>query len=199
VVEGAPTEEPRPDASNARRQRTATRAIGACPVLLPVCCLNTRPRVVAHRCFTLPRSSILCGCINIPGRQVNAVWGGSIPYRMYDVCRKKAESLLGARRQNLPRLRVEKLGCATRSWPCLVTGLRVGLQVGPAVKPEASTGMPASVSSRPDLTGSQSPAYTYLKQHLQRLRIFNHKTWPCRKPFLAGKTFPSPNLKPPTS
>ena len=33
--------------------------------------------MVAHRCFTLPRSSILCGCINIPGRQVmhNAVWG----------------------------------------------------------------------------------------------------------------------------
>ena len=26
-------------------------------------------------CFRLPRSSILCGCINIPGRQVNAVWG----------------------------------------------------------------------------------------------------------------------------
>jgi hypothetical protein len=31
--------------------------------------------VVAHRCFKLPRSSALCGCINIPGRQVNAVWG----------------------------------------------------------------------------------------------------------------------------
>jgi hypothetical protein len=29
--------------------------------------------VVSHRCFALPRSSILCGCINIPGRQVNAV------------------------------------------------------------------------------------------------------------------------------
>jgi hypothetical protein len=33
--------------------------------------------MVSHRCFTLPRSSILCGCgcINISGRQVNAVWG----------------------------------------------------------------------------------------------------------------------------
>jgi hypothetical protein len=32
--------------------------------------------VVSHRCFALlPRSSILCGCIDVPGRQVNAVWG----------------------------------------------------------------------------------------------------------------------------
>jgi hypothetical protein len=44
--------------------------------------------------------------------------------------------------------------------------LRVGRQIGPAVNLEASTGMPASVSSRPDRTDSQSPAYTYLKQHL---------------------------------
>ena len=36
---------------------------------------------------------------------------GSIPCRMYDVCRKKAGSLLGALRQNLSRLRVEKIGC----------------------------------------------------------------------------------------
>jgi hypothetical protein len=49
-------------------------------------------------------------------------------------------------------------------------------QVGPAVNLEASTGMPASVSSRPDLTVTRSPqppAYTYLKQHLQPLQIFN--------------------------
>jgi hypothetical protein len=34
--------------------------------------------------------------------------------RMYDVCKKKekgARGVLGARRQNLSRLRVEKLGC----------------------------------------------------------------------------------------
>jgi hypothetical protein len=37
VVEGAPTEEPRPDANNARRQRPATSAKLARPVLLPVC------------------------------------------------------------------------------------------------------------------------------------------------------------------
>jgi hypothetical protein len=39
---------------------------------------------------------------------------GSIPYRMYNICKKRrAPSLLGARRQNLSRLRVEKPGrCA---------------------------------------------------------------------------------------
>jgi hypothetical protein len=40
VVEGTPTEEPRPDASNARSQRPATRAIGVSRAL--VCVLNTR-------------------------------------------------------------------------------------------------------------------------------------------------------------
>jgi hypothetical protein len=36
-------------------------------------CLCVETPVVAHRCFTLPRSSILCGCINVPGRQANAL------------------------------------------------------------------------------------------------------------------------------
>jgi hypothetical protein len=64
-------------------QRPATRAIGVSRAFawaLPVCsgsvqCVK-RPWL-AHRCFALPRSSILCGCINVPGRQVgvNAVWG----------------------------------------------------------------------------------------------------------------------------
>jgi hypothetical protein len=120
---------------------------------VPCSCLRVETPVVAHRCFTLPRSSILCGCINFPGRLVNAVWG-RYPTACTMYVKKKAWSLLGARRQNISRLRVEDLGCVTRSWPCLVTGLRVGRQVGPAVKPEASTGMPASRSSRPDLTDS---------------------------------------------
>jgi hypothetical protein len=47
------------------------RAIGVSRVL--ACCVGTP--VVSHRCFTLPRSSILCGCIHFPCRQVNAVWG----------------------------------------------------------------------------------------------------------------------------
>jgi hypothetical protein len=33
---------------------------------------------------------------------------------------------------------------------------------------------------------------------LQPLQIFHQKIWPCKKPFLAGKTFLSPKLKPPT-
>ena len=68
--------------------------------------------MVAHRCFTLLRSSILCGCINIPDRQVNAAWG-RCPAACVICVKKKAWSLLGARRQNLSRLRVEKLGCAS--------------------------------------------------------------------------------------
>ena len=40
VVEGAPTEEPRPDARNARSQRPATRAIGVSRAF--ACVLNTR-------------------------------------------------------------------------------------------------------------------------------------------------------------
>jgi hypothetical protein len=87
AVDGAPTEEPEPDASNARSQRPATRAIVVSRAF--ACVLNTR------------------GCpqafyINFPGKQVNAVWGRS-PYRMYDVCKKGARSVLGARRQNLSR------------------------------------------------------------------------------------------------
>ena len=101
------------------------RATGVSRVL--ACCVGTP--VVSHRCFTLPRSSILCGCINFPCRQVNAVWG-RYPTACTMYITKKAWSLLGARRQNLSRLRVEKLGCATRSWPCLVpalSGVFVGL------------------------------------------------------------------------
>jgi hypothetical protein len=70
------TEEPRPGASNARSQRPATRAIGVSRAL--ACALNTRG--CPHVLYTAPvirssESSILCGCINVPGRQVNAVWG----------------------------------------------------------------------------------------------------------------------------
>jgi hypothetical protein len=109
VVEGAPTEEPRPDTSNARNQRPATRAIGVSRALACVLKYPWLPTGVLH--FTLPRPSILCGCINIPGRQVKCGMG-PMHYRMCDICTKKTWSLLGARRQNLSRLRVEKLGCA---------------------------------------------------------------------------------------
>jgi hypothetical protein len=111
VVEGAPTEEPRPDASNARSQQPAPE--GNWCVSCSCLCVK-HPPVVAHRRFALPRSSILCGCINIPGRQVNAVWG-RCPTEC-TMCVKKKRRVqsvcLGALRQNLSRLRVEKLGCA---------------------------------------------------------------------------------------
>jgi hypothetical protein len=74
----------------------------------------------------LLRSSILCRCINFPGKQVDAVPGmGSMPYRMYDICKKEEWSVLGARRQNLSRLRVEKLGCAYSPAGLVALGLFV--------------------------------------------------------------------------
>ena len=71
-MDGAPTEEPRPDANNARSQRPAPEGNWrvSCSCLL---CWGTRgfPQMFQH----VPRSSILRGCINFPCRQVNAVWG----------------------------------------------------------------------------------------------------------------------------
>jgi hypothetical protein len=75
-------------------------------------CLCVETPVVAHRCFALPWSSILCGCINIPGRQVNAVWSRCPTACTMYATKKLGVCVLGARRQNLSRLRVEKLGCA---------------------------------------------------------------------------------------
>jgi hypothetical protein len=136
AVDGAPTEEPRPDASNARSQRPATRHKGnwqlACPVLCSCLCVETP--VVALRCFTLPRSSILCGCIKFPGKKGNAVWGRYPTACTVYVKKKLGVHWLGARGQNLSRLRVEKLGCATRKlvlprhWPACGSSGRSGRQ-----------------------------------------------------------------------
>ena len=142
------------------------RATGVSRVL--ACCVGTP--VVSHRCFTLPRSSILCGCINFPCRQVNAVWGRYPTACTVYVTKKTWSVSPGARRQNLSRLRVEKLGCA---------GSR---QVIPAILYEVSADKSASISNqaghRVPLTylcvapPGQSPAYTYLKQPWQPLQVF---------------------------
>ena len=73
AVDGAPTEEPRPDANKARRQRPAPEGNWRVPCSC-LLCWDTRgcPQMFQH----VPRSSILCGCINrFLYRQVNAVWG----------------------------------------------------------------------------------------------------------------------------
>jgi hypothetical protein len=73
---------PRPDARKQREEST-TRHKGNWRVSCFCLCVKHPSRntcgLVAHRCFALPRSSILCGCTNIPGRQVNAVWGRACP------------------------------------------------------------------------------------------------------------------------
>jgi hypothetical protein len=121
-----------------------------------------------------------------------------MPYRMYDVRKKEAWGVLGARRQNLPRLRVEKLGCAS-SPAGLVT---LGLFVHPSNQSGAgaSARLVATESTHSSYLcvapPGQSPAYTYLKQRLKTLQIFNQKIWPCKRPLLAGKTFPFPKPGP---
>jgi hypothetical protein len=71
VVEGAPTEEPRPDASNARRQRPATRATGVSRDF--ACVLNIRGCTQVF--YAAPVIHPVRVHKYIPGRQVNAVWG----------------------------------------------------------------------------------------------------------------------------
>jgi hypothetical protein len=61
AVDGAPTEGPRPDANNARSQRPAPEGNWRVPCSC-LLCWNARgcPQAFQH----VPRSSILCGCIN---------------------------------------------------------------------------------------------------------------------------------------
>jgi hypothetical protein len=63
------------------------------------CVLNTRgcPQVFC----TAPRSSILCGCINVPGRQVNAVWG-RYPTACTMYVKKGLECVGGSSAKSLP-------------------------------------------------------------------------------------------------
>jgi hypothetical protein len=106
-----------------QREETATRHKGNWRVPCSCLCVKHPWPVVAHRCFTLPRSSILCGCINIPDRQVNAVWG-----RYPTACAmyvKRSLECIGARRQNLSRLRVEKPGCASSPAGLVALGIFV--------------------------------------------------------------------------
>jgi hypothetical protein len=108
AVDGAPTEEPRPDASNARSQRPAPRAIGVSRAL--ACVLNTRgcPQVF----YTAPViHPVRVHIFSWQTRNKLMRHGvDTLPRVRYML--KKAWSLLGARRQNLSRLRVEKPGCA---------------------------------------------------------------------------------------
>jgi hypothetical protein len=92
-----------------RKQREESTARHKGNWRVPCSCLCVETPVVAHRCFTLPRSSILCGCINVPGRQVNAVWG-----RCPTACTMYEKKKLGVcwRLGCASRLRVEELGCA---------------------------------------------------------------------------------------
>jgi hypothetical protein len=165
--------------------------------------------VRAHRC---PWQTSQCGM-------------GSMPYRMCDICKKKlgVHSVLGARRQNLSRLRVEILDTRMyvpavarsfqlptmkflRARPCLYhvgwspratdiplccsswvgstaaavprhcrqTGAS-SWAVSSLYLPKTALAALASACPFPVTASPSSPAYTYLKQQLQPVQIFNQK------------------------
>jgi hypothetical protein len=105
VVEGAPTEEPRPDASNARSQRSGPRAIGVSRAF--ACVLNTRGCPQAF--YTAPVIHPV-RVHKYPWQEVNAVWG-RYPTACTMCVEKKLRVCWGlARRQSsISCLRVEKL------------------------------------------------------------------------------------------
>jgi hypothetical protein len=119
-VDGACSVLPRRSRGQTRATRGVNnppqRATGVSRAL--ACVLNTRgcPQVFCTGA-PVPRSSILCRCrcINFPGKQVNAVWGRYST--ACEICVKQTWSALGARQQNLSRLRVEKLGRVCRQSP----------------------------------------------------------------------------------
>jgi hypothetical protein len=92
-----------------------------------------------------------------------------MPYRMYDVCKKKAWGVLGARRQNLARLRVEKLGCAgsrqiipaifvhPKEVPSSIEEVS-GRQMGPDWPPEGSSPVNRLSPSSPVPPGQAVPS-----------------------------------------
>jgi hypothetical protein len=93
VVEGAPTEEPRPDASNARSQRPATRAIGVSRAFACVLTRSQKPEA-----SQLPPGLSVC---YQPGRLCSAQSGvhslasGLMPHSPWPVWRVCATGLLG--------------------------------------------------------------------------------------------------------
>jgi hypothetical protein len=105
------------------------------------------------------------------------------------VKKKEAWGLLGARRQNLSRLRVEKLGYVGSRQVIPAACHRLDLRRARSSVPGMSAGHRVPLAYLRVAPPGQSPAYTYLKQHWQPLQIFNRKFWPCKKPSLAGKNF----------
>jgi hypothetical protein len=91
------------EARRKQREEPTTGHKGNWRVPCPCLCVETP--VVAHRCFALPRSPILCGCINVPGRQANAVWGRyptRVPHVRYMSQKKGLEFIGGSSTKSLP-------------------------------------------------------------------------------------------------
>jgi hypothetical protein len=88
------------DARRKQREEPTTRHKGNWRV--SCFCLRVKhPWFPTGVLFALPRSSILCGCINIPGRQVNAVWGRCPTAWLCSVCKKKLGVYWGSSTKSL--------------------------------------------------------------------------------------------------
>jgi hypothetical protein len=151
---------------------------------------------------------------------------GSMPYRMCDVCKKKELGVhWGLVDSASPAFELRNSGvpAVARSFQLPLSTLRRPIKSASAlVKPvtayhwHAPAATPPGRLNSPDTTAvgvarlqarrrnqthpppGQSPAYTYLKRPYQPLQTFNQKIWPCKRPFLAEKSFSSPKLGPPT-
>ena len=132
------------------------------------CCVGAP--VVSHRCFTLPRSSILCGCINFPCRQVNAVWG-RYPTACTMYITKKLGVCWGLVDKISPAFELRNSGvpAVVRSFQLSASTLR---------RPIKSASISSQAGHRVPLTSlcvappGQSPACTYLKKSWQPLQVF---------------------------
>jgi hypothetical protein len=162
---------------------------------VPCSCLCVETPVVAHRCFTLPRSSILCGCINVTGRQVNAVWG-RYPTACTMYVKKSLEFVGGSSTKSLPGVSAVAPGILWLQL-CLASTPQGGhsrdrqasLCRGTAdplprldlahtrriYLPKTALAILASLCPFPVPVSPSSSAYTYLKQPWQPLQIFNQK------------------------
>jgi hypothetical protein len=171
---------------------------GPCNWRVPCSCLCVETPVVAcpQALCTAPRSSILCGCIDVLGKQVNAgVWGRCLAACAVYVKRKtNLECIGGSSTKSLPpsQLRNPGVPAVARPFQLPSPGL---FKLSGAQVPLGSAGhrVPHWHTFIMPTHPGQSPAYTHLpKRSSVALVFFDQKIWPCKGPPLAEYFFPSP-------
>jgi hypothetical protein len=114
------------------------------------------------------------------------MWYGVDTPPLYDVCKKGLE-FLGARRQNLSRLRVEKLGCAgsrqvipTSNYLVWSFGGQARVYIKSSWSPR-TTGMLLCSSSWAVSSPLYSPKTKTRHRRPLQPAVFNQKTRPCKE------------------